>query len=385
MPTLAVLDASLSMLVTASKEPGETKLSLALQGLKKFLTHISQCNKLELLSLAAFSSSFDVVFPFSRDYDGIKRHLETIEPCDVSCISVALSRLQSYIYHEWGHAENCQVIFITDGSLGFGRNSMVAKLASNQFSFNESFCFIPVLLIDPSEVTYATSIRTYNRMVELAGQGAVFSPNGDLTIDTVMSMFHRICEVYYAPFTGTITCGCLSETISLCPPPQPAVLSSDTVGRSLQMSSNLKVIGFVQLADLGNPPLLSRHLIVPRPESGLSVVPGDALKSEASTDEDLSIDEGKIPSFCVLLHASLKVKNMAAFCQVADDRFGVIFSRADNKKKSNLMLGLLEPDVPDDVQMIMYHQFNFFFYQVTNNIGCLSPSRNTYGFQLLKT
>ncbi|XP_065571960.1 zinc finger protein 572-like isoform X2 [Artemia franciscana] len=35
-----------------------------------------------------------------------------------------------------------------------------------------------------------------------------------------MSMFHRIWEKYYAPFTGTITCGCLSETISLCPPPQ---------------------------------------------------------------------------------------------------------------------------------------------------------------------
>ncbi|KAK2722352.1 hypothetical protein QYM36_002777 [Artemia franciscana] len=93
--------------------------------------------------------------------------------------------------------------------------------------------------------------------------------------------------------------------------------------------------------------------------AGLFVVPGDALKSEASTDEDLSIDEGKIPSFCVLLHAYLKscfllVENMAAFCQVADDRFGVIFSRADNKKKSNLMLGLLEPgskSVPRYVDM----------------------------------
>jgi len=36
---------------------------------------------------------------------------------------------------------------------------------------------------------------------------------------------------------------------------------------------------------------------------------------------------------------------MAAFCQVADDWFGVIFSWADNKKKSNLMLGLLEPGI----------------------------------------
>jgi len=43
------------------------------------------------------------------------------------------------------------------------------------------------------------------------------------------------------------------------------------------------------------------------------VVPGDALKSEASTHEDLSIDEGKIPSFCVLLHASLKVGFLSDF------------------------------------------------------------------------
>ncbi|KAK2721914.1 hypothetical protein QYM36_002471 [Artemia franciscana] len=46
---------------------------------------------------------------------------------------------------------------------------------------------------------------------------------------------------------------------------------------------------------------------------GLFVVPGDALKSEASTDEDLSIDEGKIPSFCVLLHAYLKVGFLSDF------------------------------------------------------------------------
>lgn len=65
---------------------------------------------------------------------------------------------------------------------------------------------------------------------------------------------------------------------------------------------------------------------------------------EDSDNEDNS-DDGKSPSFCVLLHGALKVENMAALCLLNTDWYGFIYSWADTKKKSNLMLTLLEPGV----------------------------------------
>ena len=64
---------------------------------------------------------------------------------------------------------------------------------------------------------------------------------------------------------------------------------------------------------------------------------------EIDSEDESMVDEGKIPSFCVLLHGALKVENMAALCFLAEDWFGIVYSWADSKKKSNLMLTILEP------------------------------------------
>jgi len=67
------------------------------------------------------------------------------------------------------------------------------------------------------------------------------------------------------------------------------------------------------------------------------------VKVEIDSEDESMVDEGKIPSFCVLLHGALKVENMAALCFLAEDWFGIVYSWADSKKKSNLMLTILEP------------------------------------------
>uniref|UniRef100_K1R957 UPF0464 protein C15orf44-like protein n=1 Tax=Magallana gigas TaxID=29159 RepID=K1R957_MAGGI len=69
-------------------------------------------------------------------------------------------------------------------------------------------------------------------------------------------------------------------------------------------------------------------------------------EEEESTQED-----GKIPSFTVLLHGSLKVEGMVALAHVAENWYGILYSWADSKKKSNLMLSLLEPG-PEPVSWI---------------------------------
>lgn len=61
------------------------------------------------------------------------------------------------------------------------------------------------------------------------------------------------------------------------------------------------------------------------------------------TADDDTTDEGRMPSFCVLLHGALKVENMAALVTISENWFGFIYSWADSKKKSNLMLTILMP------------------------------------------
>lgn len=85
---------------------------------------------------------------------------------------------------------------------------------------------------------------------------------------------------------------------------------------------------------------VSRHLILPSCSNNKENVP---LKPEIELTDDDSTDEGKVPSFCVLLHGALKVENMTALVTLGENWFGFIYSWADSKKKSNLMLTILTP------------------------------------------
>lgn len=90
---------------------------------------------------------------------------------------------------------------------------------------------------------------------------------------------------------------------------------------------------------------ISRHLVLP-----LTInAPTPVIKTEVgsgdtgSEGEDNTNDEGKYPSFCVLLHGALKVENMAALVLLNENWFGFLYSWADTKKKSNLMLTIMMP------------------------------------------
>lgn len=85
---------------------------------------------------------------------------------------------------------------------------------------------------------------------------------------------------------------------------------------------------------------ISRHLILPASSSNKENLP---VKIEIDLTEDDPMDEGKIPNLCVLLHGALKVENMSALVTVGENWYGFIYSWADSKKKSNLMLTILMP------------------------------------------
>lgn len=122
---------------------------------------------------------------------------------------------------------------------------------------------------------------------------------------------------------------------------QPYTKVTDFDCQTYTMNELIEVCGFISLADVGSPMAISRHLILPASNNGLTNKENVNLVA-MDTEEDLT-DEGKIPSFCVLLHGALKVENMAALVTLSENWFGFVYSWADSKKKSNLMLTLLTP------------------------------------------
>jgi hypothetical protein len=101
----------------------------------------------------------------------------------------------------------------------------------------------------------------------------------------------------------------------------------------------IEVCGFISVTDVGSPMAVSRHLVLPASANKEHLT----LSTEIDLTDDDATDEGKIPSFCVLLHGALKVENMAALVTLAENWFGFVYSWADSKKKSNLMLTILTP------------------------------------------
>lgn len=125
-----------------------------------------------------------------------------------------------------------------------------------------------------------------------------------------------------------------------------------------QISRKIEICGFLNMADIGSPMSLSRHIVLPneKPTAHFAHSLGQAEKLENeiksfytkgddddATANDSNATDANKESVCVLLHGALKFENTAALVLLSDDWYGFIYSYADNKRKSNLMLTILPP------------------------------------------
>ncbi|XP_067002989.1 integrator complex subunit 14 [Anabrus simplex] len=355
MPTVIVIDVSLSMTrPVLLPETGEAynRHHLAIHGVNTLLDYLAVHSKLEFVSLIAFSSLYEIVSPFTRDFDAIKSKLQQLEEFDKTCIESALVGVNRLVLGEWGSGTPCQIVLVTDGSPGVGPMSLKHSLstlsqrdAGNPFPLPYSFpCKLSVMCISPADDPgLQLGLPLYQKLVELAGlDSSVHVPEGSLTIKSVQSMFQKLAEANFASFQGTLKCGNLGSRIILSPAPQPFSKTNDFESIKRSISDTIEVCGFLDVADVGSPMAISRHLVLPHSSGKAEAFPAQ-VKVEMDSEDESGVDEGKIPSFCVLLHGALKVENMAALCLLAEDWFGIVYSWADSKKKSNLMLTVLEP------------------------------------------
>ncbi|KAL7293911.1 hypothetical protein TKK_0012642 [Trichogramma kaykai] len=361
MPTVIALDVSLSMrrvvVGTTAYEgiPGEqlTRHHLALQGINTILHYLQNNSKLEFVALMTFSSMYEILCPFTRDYELIRSKLQNIEECDKTSIETALHGVKTLVISEWGSSTPCQVILVTDGNPGVGPMSLRESLLSMNFPREGGIPFpVPfpfparlsvVCLTNPTDPTFVSNMQLYQKLVDLVGSdGMVLAPEGSLSKASVSNCFKKLSETNFTTFKGYLKFGNLGSRIFLSPVPLPQTKKTDfEVVPSLMISKNIEICGFIPIADVGNPGAISRHLILPMSTEKNSSMQGIAVLDEDDEIEEV-IDEGKEPSFCVLLHGALKVENMAALCLLNTDWYGFIYSWADSKKKSNLMLTVLE-------------------------------------------
>ncbi|XP_034936169.1 integrator complex subunit 14 [Chelonus insularis] len=361
MPTVIALDVSLSMrrpvLGAGVNDNLQNELitrhHLAIQGINTLLHYLQVNSKLEFVSLIVFSSLYDVICPFTRDYDSIRSKLQIIEERDKTCIETALHGVNNVIMSEWGNTTACQVILITDGNPGVGPMSLGHSLQSVHTARESSSFPLPfpypgklsvVCLTSQQDPGFVQNFSLYQKLIELAGgDSAILIPEGSLTKNSVNNCFQKLVETNYVSFQGYLKCGNLGSRILLSPAPINYTKKTDfEIISGLTISKTIEICGFISVADVGSPNSISRHLILPLPTEKTPSMQGVVTLDEESDTENNG-DEGKCPSFCVLLHGALKVENLAALCLLQTDWYGFIYSWADTKKKCSLMLTVLEP------------------------------------------
>lgn len=75
--------------------------------------------------------------------------------------------------------------------------------------------------------------------------------------------------------------------------------------KTTTVSNMVEICGFIDNVDIGTPAAISRHLVLPIPGTRENNVLENMEGMEV--DEESLHDDGKVPSFCVLLHGALKV------------------------------------------------------------------------------
>uniref|UniRef100_A0A672YC54 Integrator complex subunit 14 n=1 Tax=Sphaeramia orbicularis TaxID=375764 RepID=A0A672YC54_9TELE len=303
MPTVVLMDVSLSMTRPVSLDGSEEfqRKNLAVHGLNMLFEHMASNYRLEFTALMAFSSLWELLVPFTRDYNALQEALSNLEDYDKTCVESALHGVNNVVQQEWGNACPCQ-LQMTDG-------------------------------MDNLEELLRLS----------GGDGQIFTMEGPLCMKSVQAMFGRLIDHAYSPFHAVLHCGNLSSDVQVFPRPEPIIVDDEVDPMPRNVNTDLEIMGFIEIADIASPPVISRHLVLPIAVNKEVDEVGAGTAEELEEEPSSSQMAGKSPNFCVLLHGSLKVEGMVALVQLGPEWYGMLYSQADSKKKSNLMMSLFEP------------------------------------------
>lgn len=331
MPTVVILDCSLSMKCPSDRKApnSASHLALAVNGITWFFDYLADKFPLEYTAVLTCSSVCKTLASFSRDYQKLKAKLDDITIHDKTDLKSAISTAVETVISEWGAFTPCQIIVVTDGKPGIARSVRGISTKALVIPFP---CQLHVItLSDPEELAKRNTIGVLCSTLAISSMDIV-RPSGPLTSESVVKMFKKYAEKYFVPYRGNLICGELVSKISLSPSPLMHTSNCSIVvghnatytkltGLDGKFPTELSVCGFLDTCNIHAPPVLSKHLVLDEepipsdPESDAATVkPSKQKKLDNGTVAEN--DESKKPSFRVLFHGSLKINNLLALIQL---------------------------------------------------------------------
>lgn len=331
MPTVVLLDTSLSMRRPASKtNQEETRHSLACKGLEWFFDYLNKSFPYEYTSLHAFSSSCETLATFTRDYKQLKSKLTGISFSDRTDLHSALATVVEVVMAVWGSFAPCQVVVVTDGSPGVKHQDSAHRKQLLSMPFG---CQLSVVCVATREEVMQSTFTKSNmeRLCETADitPSDVFVPGGPLTADSIKNTFKELAKTCFLPFVSVLRCGHLQSRVSLSPSPTMYRANYDFVinaehrfakSDAMQFPREMDVCGFLDNSSIPAPPHYSRHFVldpevVEKKDAEQALLSPAAVASGEEKQGALA-DETLKPSFRVLLHGSLKCESKSALVKL---------------------------------------------------------------------
>jgi hypothetical protein len=334
MPTVVLLDASLSMRRPASKaNRSDTRHSLACRGLEWFFEYLNKAFPCEYTSLHTFSSGSETVATFTRDYKHLATQLANIAFSDRTDLHSALVAVVEMMVAEWGSFAPCQVIVVTDGSPGVRHQETSHRKQVLNMPFP---CQLSVVCLCTKEELGGSNMKRLCETADITSS-EIFIPAAPLNVESVQRAFKEVAKACFSPFVSVLKCGHLSSKVSLSPSPAmyrakyDIVISTDNrfaklddgLGKA-QFPSKMDICGFLDNTSLPAPPHYSRHFVLDPEvdERYLEQQNSGLLSPTASSHEDSKsggtpgTEETQKPSFRVLLHGSLKCESKSALVKL---------------------------------------------------------------------
>lgn len=93
-----------------------------------------------------YSSLYEMVVGFTRDYEEIRKELTELEHYDKTCVEPVLQAINGILTGTWGTQNYCQVLMITDCGIGMRSSSVleiVEGLIKRKQTNDESYNWLP--------------------------------------------------------------------------------------------------------------------------------------------------------------------------------------------------------------------------------------------------
>ena len=394
MPTVLLLDCSLSMGRAPLPCAEVSYLWLVVHAMRRFLEHLRTSQPLEFvltllvgcsgghpcevlrLPAAAATPSTDGATTgsdWTRDHESLSSELQRLLEDSTSNqastlrgradLQLALEFAHRAVLSEWGALQTCHLLYFTDEG---GRESVTQTWnASTQRWQPRLAKELPLPAPYPGLFALvALAAETlvcdyYQEAVRRAGSTRGFllslatTPSSCQPVDRLVKT--QLCEKLFAPHMSRLRLGTITCRVQMFPaPPRELTRVRDLKMVRYELDREISVIGFLAVAHVYSPATVSRHLLLAAPGGS------NAGDEEAGVGQARGAKEERMtPNLSVLLHGALRTEPMVAVVSVGRDWWGLVHSSAaggpgaaaggsggggaSTSRRCALALSLLEP------------------------------------------